>query len=328
MPVKVVQFAQPHHDAVDEDFRAAFPGVDFVKVDSVTALARELPGAAVLTMTNPWYDAQVAALVAERGSALRWIQFATVGIDAAVEAGLPGNVAITNVRGVRTGILSAHAIALMLAVMRGLNQYKRFRARHEWAREDMFPYVVPPEEGTLVLCGMGAIGRDIARKARTFDMKIIGVSRAGQAGGDFDEVVPRERLNEVLPRADVLMLALPYDSATHHMIGAEQFALMKKSAVLVNIARGGIVDEAAMIAALQGGKILGAGLDVYEVEPLPPESPLWDLENVVMEPHLAGQGGDAQRRRLRELFEDNMRRFLAGERLRNRVGPDGDQISD
>ncbi len=196
------------------------------------------------------------------------------------------------------------------------------------AREEMFPYVVPPEEGTLVLCGMGAIGRDIARKARTFDMKIIGVSRAGQAGGDFDDVVPRERLNEVLPRADVLMLALPYDSATHHMIGAEQFALMKKSAVLVNIARGGIVDEAAMIAALQGGKILGAGLDVYEVEPLPPESPLWDLENVVMEPHLAGQGGDAQRRRLRELFEDNMRRFLAGERLRNRVGPDGDQISD
>lgn len=325
--IKVVQFAQPHHDVVDDAFRALFPGVEFVKVDGPKALAREIADADVLTVTNPWYDAEIAAVVDARGQSLKWIQFATVGIDTAAEAGLPEGVVVTNVRGVRTGILSSHAIALMLGVMRGIHRYQPFREAHQWGREEMFPFLVPPEEGTMVLAGMGEIGRDIARKAKAFDMTVIGVSRAGEAGGDFDRVVRREALREVLPDADVLMLALPYDPSTHHLVGAAEFAAMKPTAVVVNIARGPIIDEAAMIAALRDNRILGAGLDVYETEPLPSESPLWDMDNVLMEPHLAGQGGMAQRRRLRELFEDNMRRFLAGEPLRNRINASGDQVA-
>ncbi len=325
--IKVVQFIQPHHDMVDAAFRASFPKVRFVNVDGVPALAREISDADVLTVTNPWYDREVAEIVAASRAAPQMGPVRHRRHRRRARGRLSRGVAITNVRGVRTGILSSHAICLMLGVMRGLAPYRKYRRARQWARDEMFPWLVPTDEGTMVLCGMGDVGHAIAHKAKAFDMTVIGVSRAGAVGGDFDRVVPRDSLRDVLPEADVVMLATAYDAGTHHMIGAPELAAMKKTAAVVNVARGALIDEAALIAALREGRILGAGLDVFETEPLPADSPLWDMDNVLMDPHVAGQARGAERERMRELFEDNMRRFLDGRPLRNLVDSAGNPLT-
>jgi phosphoglycerate dehydrogenase-like enzyme len=186
-------------------------------------------------------------------SRLKWIQFATVGIDTAKASGLPTNVLLTNVRGLRTGILAGHAIALMLGVMRGFRPYEKFRKKREWGRMEMFPLILTPEGGTMVIIGLGEIGQDIAKKAKGFNMHIIGVSRGAKPEGPIDEVVPREKLHDVLPKADVLMIAMPLDDDTRHYIGAPELDLLKPTAVVVNISRGGVVDEAALIALSKRG---------------------------------------------------------------------------
>jgi phosphoglycerate dehydrogenase-like enzyme len=326
--VKLVQFAQPHHDVVDADFIAAFPGVRFVKVADAEACARELRDAEILTLASNFHGAVIAEALAQPGGALKWIQFTTTGIDSVTAFGLPQGVLITNVRGVASVVLGAHAIALMLAVMRGFHVFQAHRLAHRWARAELQGHLTSTGGGTAVICGMGGVGSDIARKAKAFDMRVIGVSRAGRAGGDFDRVVPREGLAEVLPEADVVFLALPYGPDTHHFIGARELAAMGRGTVLVNVARGGLVDENALIAALGENRIKGAGLDAFVHEPLPADSPLWTLENVVISPHVAGRGGAAQINRMRALFFDNLARYLAGRPLRNRVTVEGEAIAD
>lgn len=328
MTVKLVQFAQPHHDVVDAEFEAAFPDVRFVKVPDSDSCAAELRDAEIFIITSQFYDAAIAAALARPDSPLKWIQFATTGFDAASRIGLPGDVLITNVRGIRSGILAGHAIALMLGVMRGLHAFAPHRARHDWARATVQRDMISPGGATAVICGMGGVGRDIARKARVFDMNVIGVSRAGRAGGDFERVVAREEIKSVLPEADVLFLAQGYSPDVHHFIGETELALMMSEAILVNIGRGELTDEAALARALKEKRIRGAGIDVYGEEPLGPDSPFWDLENVVMTPHVAGRGGSDQKARLSALFFENVTRYLAGKTLLNRVSPDGEAILD
>jgi phosphoglycerate dehydrogenase-like enzyme len=268
---------------------------------------------------NPMFTPEVSQAVKTNGHQLKWIQFTTVGVDTAARSGLPENVPITNVRGVRTGILASHAIALMLGLMRGFHQFERYRAQNHWARNEIGQLTSTTEGKTIVIVGLGEIGRDAARKAKAFDMTVVGVSRAGTAGGYIDEVLPRTRLDEALRRADVLLLALPLDPDTFHLIGAREFELMKATAVVVNIARGPIIDEAALVDALKSKAIAGAALDVTEIEPLPPNSELWRLDNLLFSPHIGGQGDDAQRQRLTALVAENLRRFQAGEELQNLV---------
>jgi D-2-hydroxyacid dehydrogenase (NADP+) len=328
--VKIVQFAQPHHDVVDSEFEAALPGVRIVKAGDAAACAEEVCDAEALIVTSQFMDGAIARALrqgADRG-VLKWIQFATTGFDAAAQHSLPANVTITNVRGIRSGILAGHAIALMLGVMRGFHGFAPHRARHEWGRNAIQNDLISPGGATAVICGMGGVGRDIARKAKVFDMTVIGVSRQGRAGGDFDRVVPREDIQKVLPEADVLFLAQGYASDVHHFIGEKELSLMKPDAILVNIARGALTDEAALAAVLRDGRIKGAGIDVYSEEPLGPDSPFWDLPNVLMTPHIAGQGGSDQKDRLRGLFFENISRYVAGRTLLNRVTIDGDVILD
>jgi phosphoglycerate dehydrogenase-like enzyme len=277
----------------------------------------------VLFVNNQSYTPDVAKVVLLNCGRLKWIQFATVGIDGARQSGLPDGVLLSNVRGLRTGILAGHAIALMLGAMRGFRAYEKFRARREWGRLEMFPHILTPEGGTMIIVGLGEIGQDVARKAKDFDMHVIGVSRGARAEGGIDEVVPRERFHEVLPRADVLLIAMPLDDSTRHFIGAREFALMKPTAILVNISRGGVIDEGALVAALEAKTIAGAAMDVTEVEPLPANSPLWDIENVLLTPHLGGRGGEAQKQHLSEILAENLTRFMKGQRLYNQIGRDG-----
>lgn len=319
MTVKVAQLFLDVHDVFDADFRARFPDYEFVRVRDAEGLARALPGARVLMINNQSWLPEVGRAVAAHGAGLEWIQFMTVGIDTPVKNGLPKGPRLSNVRSVRTPILAGHAVALMLGVMRGFHYYEKFRARGEWARMEMFDAIQGPEGLTLAIVGMGEIGEDVARKAKAFEMNVIAVTRRAELGPCVDEVVPRERFRDILPRVDVVLMALPYDETTHHFLGAAELALMKPTAIVVNISRGGVIDEAALIRALTERRIAGAGLDVTEVEPLPPASPLWRLDNVLISPHVAGRGGLGQTARLRELIAENLCRFRDGRPLLNEV---------
>jgi phosphoglycerate dehydrogenase-like enzyme len=169
-----------------------------------------------------------------------------------------------------------------------------------------------------VVCvvGLGSIGRAIARKAKAFDARVIAVSRNGAAGGDVEQVFRRERIAEALVLADAVVICTSSDAESFHLIDAAALAAMAPRAFLVNVARGDIVDGAALIAALQAGRLGGAALDVTEVEPLGTTSPLWDLPNVIISPHIAG-GGSSGYPRQRALFGENLLRLAAGKPLLN-----------
>ena len=162
----------------------------------------------------------------------------------------------------------------MLGVMRGFRRFEPLRAQHDYARKLLPQYMVAPDGARMVILGMGRIGQDIARKAKAFDMEVICVTRApAPAVPEIDRVVPREKVDEVLPTADVVMVAMPLDAGTQGFLSAERIGLMKETAVFVNISRGKVVDEAALARALAEGRIMGAGLDAFAQEPLPADEP-------------------------------------------------------
>jgi phosphoglycerate dehydrogenase-like enzyme len=171
---------------------------------------------------------------------------------------------------------------------------------------------------TLGVVGLGTIGTEIARRARTFGMNVVGVKRTSAPVEGVDQVFGPDRLGEMLSLCDFVVLVVPATAQTERMFGASEFQAMKRTAYLVNISRGSTVDEEALIQALQQGSIAGAILDVFDKEPLPAESPLWFLENVVITPHIAGylQGYTQQ---VMEIFSDNLTRWRKGLPLRNVV---------
>jgi phosphoglycerate dehydrogenase-like enzyme len=325
MTVRIAQFVHATNDVIDEAFLREFPEVDVVKVSNLETLSDALAGAEIFHVYNSAFTPEFARLVRDKGRALKWIQFTTVGIDIALKAGLPDGVWVTNSGDVNQRVLAGHAIALMLGVMRGFRRFEPLRAQHNYARQLMPRYMVAPDGARMVILGMGRIGQDIARKAKAFDMEVICVTRASApAVPEIDRVVPRENVDEVLPIADVVMVALPLDADTQGFLTAERIALMKETAVFVNISRGKVVDEDALGRALTEGRIMGAGLDAFAREPLPADSPLWDLPNIVMTPHVGGNGGRELWRRMSELVRDNTRRYLSDAPLKHVVRtPDG-----
>ena len=325
MPVRIVQFVHPSSDVVDEVFLRDFPEVEAVKANSLESLANALDGAEIFHVYNSAFTAEFARVVRDRGRGLKWIQFTTVGVEIGLRAGLPDGVWVTNAGDVSQRVLASHAMALMLGVMRNFTRFERVRPQREWPRHGMSSHMIEPEGARMVILGMGRIAQDIARKAKAFDMEVICVTRAAApAVPEIDRVVPREKVSEVLPTADVVMVALPLDSSTRGFLSAEKIALMKDTAIFVNISRGKVADEAALTRALAEGRIKGAGIDAFANEPLPATSALWDLPNVLMTPHVGGQGGRNSWRRMSELIRDNTRRYLSGAPLNNVVRtPDG-----
>jgi phosphoglycerate dehydrogenase-like enzyme len=320
MTVRIAQFVQAASDVVDEAFLRDFPEVEAAKADSLESLANALDGAEILHVYNSAFTAEFARLVRDKGRALKWIQFTTVGIEIGLKAGLPEGVWVTNSGDVSQRVLASHAMALMLGVMRGFRRFEQLRARREWARHAMSSHILDPDGARMVILGMGHVGQEIARKAKAFDMEVICVTRSpSPAVPEIDRVVPREKVGEVLPTADVVMVAMPLDNGTRGFLSAERIALMQETAILVNISRGKVVDEAALARALAEGRIMGAGLDAFAEEPLPAASPLWDLPNVLMTPHVGGQGGRQLWRRMSELIRDNTRRYLSGAHLKHVV---------
>jgi phosphoglycerate dehydrogenase-like enzyme len=282
----------------------------------VEDVGREAADTDILILSNRVCTPELGEALRNGAASPRWIHFLTSGIERGLAMGLPDGAIVSNAAGVRSSTVAEHALALLLGVVRQFPALHREQGAHHWARVEMDGKLASLQGMTVCIVGLSSIGRDIARKLKAFDARCIGVSRTPASEGDIQPVFPRERIGEALALSDVVVVATTADASSHHLLGAAEFAHMKPGAYLVNIARGQIIDEVAMIAALREGRLGGAGLDVTEAEPLPSDSPLWDLPNVIVTPHVAGAGAkdyDQQKK----LFGENLERFLAGRPLLN-----------
>jgi phosphoglycerate dehydrogenase-like enzyme len=306
-----------------ERVRAGLPELTVSLAETEAELPAAIVRADILVTANRPYNAVAAPIIREHGKRLKLIHFTTSGIDIALEHGLPGNVPVTNSSGTHANRIAQHACALMLALTRSFNEASESRRRHEWAHDDLASSMISIERATLVVIGLGSVGQEVARKAKAFDMRVIGISRSTSPLPNIDEIRPRERLIETLAEADVVMTTTVYDETSHHLLNAEGIAALKPRAIIVNVARGQLIDEAAMIAALRERRIGGAGLDVMSVEPLPKDSPLWDMPNVVLTYHNAAAGGDGQSEPIFAIIRENVARLKTGAPLIKHVfGPD------
>jgi phosphoglycerate dehydrogenase-like enzyme len=227
------------------------------------------------------------------------------------------DVVITNTSGAFDAAMGEHALALILGYARGIAAHDRFRKDRVWSREKVAVSLI--HEQTACVLGMGTIGRSIARLLHHFGMHVIGVDAQVTAAPEgVDRLVGPDGMLDAAAEADVVVVALPVTRETQGLVDAAWFDRMKETALIVNIARGPIINESDLIRALESGQIAGAALDVYEQEPLPQDSPLWDMPNVVMTPHIASRSEEGDRN-LQKIFVENLRRYVSGEPLLNVV---------
>jgi phosphoglycerate dehydrogenase-like enzyme len=294
-----------------------FPQLTWAIARSAQDIAREIGDAAILVTSNrvcaPAYGEALRRCATR---ALGWIHFTSAGIDGGFAMGLPDWATVTNSTGIKAAMVSEHALMLLLALLRRLPDMQADQRLRRWRREETNVKLRTLSGALVCVIGLGSIGREVARKARAFDARVIAVSRQGAGGGDVGEVFPRTRIREALARADAVVICTSADETSFHLIDAAALAAAKPTGFLVNVARGNIVDGAALAAALSAGALAGAALDVTETEPLPADSPLWEAPNLVLSPHVAG-GGTTGYPQQKALFADNLARYLAGEPLRN-----------
>ena len=251
---------------------------------------------------------------------LKWVHTTSTGVGQSIKAlGLQSsNVLVTTARGVHAGPLAEFVFMALLAHWRGFAHLLREQRHHSWVR-----YCGEEVAGRrIAIIGAGDLARGIAQRARAFEMRTVAVARHAEKGRPhnalFDEIRPREELRAVLADADATVVTVPHTPETERMIGAADFAAMKKGSAFVNIGRGQIVDEAALIESLRNSHIGFAALDVTAVEPLPVDSPLWDMPNVLISPHSASTV-TTENAKITEIFCWNLRCYLDGqlERMRN-----------
>lgn len=239
-----------------------------------------------------------------------------------VEAGIPPEelerVAVTTASGVHATPLAEFCLHGLLYFARRIPRLSQLKRDRVWRRK-------PARElrgMTLLVVGLGSIGTEVARLAECFGMDVIGIKRRPEGTQPHvSEVYPSERLRETLPQADAVVVTLPLSGETENLLDREAIASMKPGAIFVNVGRGGAIDEAALLEALENEALAGAALDVFREEPLPPESRFWELPNVRISPHSAAVS-ESEIARVVGLFVDNLRRYLDGEPLLNRLRPD------
>ncbi|HXF87106.1 MAG TPA: D-2-hydroxyacid dehydrogenase [Xanthobacteraceae bacterium] len=287
--------------------RAKFPALAIDVADQNSDFKPLIAGADIL-LTFGQVMKNLKADFAAAGN-LKWVQALGTGVDGIVDQPtLQPNVIVTNVHGIHGEPVSEAALAGMLALARDIPRAVRAQDRHAWLR---WPAKLLSGK-TVGIFGVGAIAERLAPKCKALGMTVIGISSGVRSVPGFDRMHGRDELLRVVPELDYLVLLTPYSPATHRLIGAAVFSAMKPAAFLVNLARGGVVDEEALVEALRSRRIAGAALDVFQEEPLPAGHPLWSFENVIITTH---QGGfcDVYVDLAMPTIEHNMRCFLAGE---------------
>jgi phosphoglycerate dehydrogenase-like enzyme len=298
-----------------EQLAAEFPQVRIVLRDSYDGVEEHLRDAeAIFTIS----------LRAEQFAAarkLRWIHAPTAAVHQFLfPEFVNSDVLLTNSTEVHGPVVAEHVIALIFALAKKIPQAAAFQAQRIWGQEAIWKDGVHPREiagATLGLIGVGSIGRRVAQMASALGMRVIAVREHVEKGcpAGVEAVFAPSALDEMLRQSDFVVVAVPLIGATHGLIDTSRLAAMKKDAYLINVGRGAQVDEIALTQALRDRRIAGAALDVFEQEPLPADSPLWGLENLLITPHTAGLTEKLWHRHY-ELFSDNLRRYLGGQPLR------------
>jgi len=301
-----------------ERFSTLGTAIGSFAVSDPAALEERAGEADVLVISGLWRDSLL-----DRAGRLRFIQSIGAGTDQFPRDELRRRgIRLASARGVNARAVAEHAMALILALSRRLPEARDNQAKHVW--RGMIGDLAEREDEiggkTLLVVGLGDIGARLARLAKAFDMRVIGLRRDIAAGRDAADVVHRmDELGALLPAADFVALTCPLTEETENLIDAEAFDRMKPSAHLVNVARGRVVDEAALVEALAVRRIAGAGIDVTAEEPLAPSSPLWGMPHVLITPHTAGETRRYEDNVI-EILRDNLGRLWRGEpQLRNEV---------
>ncbi|MCM3759970.1 D-2-hydroxyacid dehydrogenase [Alkalihalobacillus oceani] len=253
---------------------------------------------------------EMALACLEQPAELRWLQSWTAGVNNLPLSKLKErDILVTGGNGVHAYPISETVFALMLALTRNIHTYVRNQQKKVWHDGSIR---LELHQKTIGIIGVGAIGKETAKIAKAFGMTVLGVRRSAKPTDYVDEMYPIDELNSILPKCDYVVVTLPLTKETHHLFGQEQFAKMKRSAFFINIGRGDIVDEESLITALQQEQLAGAGLDVVSTEPLPADSPLWEMEQVIITPHTAGATEHYARRLIEDIFLPNLKSYLAG----------------
>lgn len=284
---------------------ARFPELEINAVDHFSKALPFMPTTDVLISFGPMLKDEVF----RDSQKLKWVQALGTGVDGVIDQpSLRQDVTITNIRGIHGAPVSEAAILSMLALCRGFPNVVRNQDRQSWTRW-------PPQllDGkTVGIFGIGLIAEALAPRCKALGMTVVGFGSTRRAVAGFDHMHLRSEFLGIAPTLDFFVLLVPYGPDTHRLIGVREFAAMKKSAFFVNLARGGIVDEEALMAALESGEIAGAAIDVFQTEPLPPEHPLWKTQNVIISPHMGGFC-DVYAERALPTIEHNMACFLRGD---------------
>jgi phosphoglycerate dehydrogenase-like enzyme len=318
-PAKIVllQFGPPWSRT--DELRSAAAGANVVAVRDVAAAAAAAVDADVIVGHNPEVcDPRIVNAAKD----LRWLVSLNAGVELCM--GLPvikaRSVMMTNMRGIDSPVIAEHAIALMLALAHGLDRFAIDTARAVWSRDSAATVPMQYLEGkTMLVSGLGGIGTEVARRAHGLGMRVVATRVGGTGKPDFvSHVGPPEELLALARTADVIVSAVPLTPQTTGMYDAKFFAVLKPSAFFINIARGGSVVTDALMAALNERRLAGAGLDVVDPEPLPPDHPLWKSPRILFTPHISGRS-DLPNEARWTVAADNLRRYMAGEPLLNVV---------
>lgn len=300
-----------------DQLRGEFPQHTFIDVWDREALRQALPQA------DAAFAAYVDRDVVPSLTRLKWVQAPAVGVGHILsEEMIESSIVLTSARGVRARAMAEHVLGVTLALARQLPVVIRRQVDHQWALDeiDAGGAIRTLQHRRIGVVGLGAIGLEVARAAAGFGMRVSATRRnVDRPRPAFvDEVLPPERLSELLAVSDVIVLSAPLVPETRHLIGSSALSTAKRGALLINVGRGNLIDEEAVIAALKDGRLGGAALDVFAREPLDTASPFWDLPNVIITPHISGAMEDYWTP-LVALFSENLRRFEHGQALLNVV---------
>lgn len=246
---------------------------------------------------------------------LRWIQSPSSGVDQylTIPELVDGEVILTSARGTHGACLAESVMGMILSFTRGIRDSILAQRQHKWIAKEIRNSLIELTGSTMGIIGFGVVGQAIAKRASAFDMKIIALDMYAKEKPDYvSELWGPERLDDLMSLSDFVVVTVPRTLATVGMIGAREISLMKPNAMLIGISRGGIIDQVALAQALREKRIYAAALDVFEAEPLPEDSELWDIENLIITPHIAG-GTQFEAKYIFEIFKENIGRFIRGE---------------
>jgi phosphoglycerate dehydrogenase-like enzyme len=283
---------------------------------------QDMLGRAEVLLGLPGDSPEDLAAVVRSNLGLRWVQGTAAGTGEQVKAaGLTAaeleRVTVTSASGVHVGPLAEFCLLGLLAFTKDLPRLRADQREHRW---DHYP-VGELRGRTLLVLGLGAVGTEVARLAKAFGMRTIGINRRGRSDSPHvDEAHATDALHDLLGVADALVVTLPLTEETRGILDARAISRVKPGAILVNVGRGEVIDERALVEALREHRLKAAALDVFATEPLPKESPLWDLPNVLVSPHTTALSVH-ENERIDDLFTENLRRYIAGEELLSRVDP-------